>query len=132
MINIAEILKDCPKGTKLYSPLFGDCMFREIDNSSNFKIVVEIENGEPRTFDDFGRYFSGFQNSECMLFPSKYKRDWYTFRPFEDGDIIARDEFIVIFSHSKQSEVKVKAQVVYYHCYLGGSSCFKSTKGSGV
>jgi hypothetical protein len=132
MINIAEILKDCPKGTKLYSPLFGDCMFREIDNSSNFKIVVEIENGEPRTFDDFGRYFSGFQNSECMLFPSKDNRDWNTFRPFKDGDIIAKDEFIVIFSHSKRSEVKVNEQVVYYHCYLGGSRGFKSAKGSGV
>lgn len=23
-INIAEILRDCPKGTKLYSPLFGE------------------------------------------------------------------------------------------------------------
>ena len=88
MINIAEILKDCPKGTKLYSPLFGDCMFREIDNSSNFEIVVEIENGEPRTFDVFGRYFSGFQNSECMLFPSKDNRDWNTFLTFKDGDIL--------------------------------------------
>ena len=88
-INIAEILEDCPKGTKLYSPLFGDCIFREIDNSSNFEIVVEIENDEPRTFDVFGRYFSGFQNSECMLFPSKDNRDWSTFqKPFEDGDIL--------------------------------------------
>lgn len=24
-INIAEILRDMPKGTKLYSPLFGEC-----------------------------------------------------------------------------------------------------------
>ena len=24
-INIAEILRDMPKGTKLYSPLFGKC-----------------------------------------------------------------------------------------------------------
>jgi hypothetical protein len=103
MINIAEILKDCPKGTKLYSPLFGDCMFREIDNSSNFKIVVEIENSEPRTFDDFGRYFSGFQNSECMLFPSKDNRDWskfqvgdkvhpWTIQDAKDGDVIFYDD----------------------------------------
>lgn len=103
MINIVEILKDCPKGTKLYSPLFGDCMFREIDNSSNFKIVVEIENGEPRTFDDFGRYFSGFQNSECMLFPSKDNRDWskfqvgdkvhpWTIQDAKDGDVIFYDD----------------------------------------
>ncbi len=26
-INIAEILRDMPKGTKLYSPLFGKCEY---------------------------------------------------------------------------------------------------------
>ena len=30
-INIAEILRDMPKSTKLYSPLFGKCEFAKID-----------------------------------------------------------------------------------------------------
>lgn len=31
MVNIAEILKYCPKGTKLYSPICGDCTLEDID-----------------------------------------------------------------------------------------------------
>lgn len=29
-INIAEILKDCPKGTKLYSPIYGEVELSQI------------------------------------------------------------------------------------------------------
>lgn len=31
-INIAELLKDCPKGTKLYSPIFGDVYLKKLDH----------------------------------------------------------------------------------------------------
>ena len=127
MINIAEILKDCPKGTKLYSSICGECRLIKIYDGLGFDVINDAD--EVFNFSYDGRYNL---NGECCIFPSKEKRDWNTFRPFKDGDIIAKDEFIVIFSHSKLSEVKVKEQVVYYHCYLGGSSCFKSTKGCGV
>jgi hypothetical protein len=127
MINIAEILKDCPKGTKLYSPICGNCKVLKIYNGLGLDVINDAD--EVFNFSYDGRYNL---NGECCIFPSKDNRDWNTFRPFKDGDIIAKDEFIVIFSHSKRSEVKVKEQVVYYHCYLGGSSRFKSTKGSGV
>lgn len=130
MINIAEILKDCPKRTKLYSTICGDCTYTEVDEDGY--IMVMTSKDTRLIFNKYGQIFSGF-NSECLLFPSKENRDWNTFQtPFKDGDIIARDEFIVIFSHSKQSEVKVKEQIVHYHCCLGGLSCFKSTKGGGV
>lgn len=32
-INIAEILRDMPEGTKLYSPLFGECNLDEVSTS---------------------------------------------------------------------------------------------------
>lgn len=35
MTNIAEILKYCPKGMKLYSPILGECTLCEIDNNHN-------------------------------------------------------------------------------------------------
>ncbi|MBO7212753.1 MAG: hypothetical protein J6V44_17350 [Methanobrevibacter sp.] len=130
MINIAEILKDCPKGTELYSPICGNCKLLKIYNGLGFDVINDAD--EVFNFSYDGRYNL---NGECCIFPSKDKRDWNTFRPFrpfKDGDIIAKDEFIVIFSHSKQSEVKVKEQIVYYHCYLRGSSHFKSTKDCGV
>ncbi len=31
-LNLVEILKDCPKGTKLYSPIFGEVKFEEIND----------------------------------------------------------------------------------------------------
>ena len=127
MINIAEILKDCPKRTKLYSPIFGEGWLSEV---GNYLIKVYDNNANDYNFYHDGSYV---KTGECMLFPSKENRDWNTFhRPFQDGDIIAKDDFIVIFSHSKQSEVKVKEQIVYYHCYLRGSGYFKSTKDCGV
>lgn len=130
MINIAEILDKCTRGTKLYSPIFGDVYLEKI--RPHLAVIVNI-NKDGKNLVEFlydGRYTL---NGECMLFPSKDNRDWNTFQiPFKDGDIIAKDDFIAIFSHSKQSEAIVKDQVVYYHCYLGGSSCFKSTKGCGV
>lgn len=38
-INIAEILKDCPKGMKLYSPLLGNVTFKKI-GCNNTSIIV--------------------------------------------------------------------------------------------
>ena len=29
-LNLVEILKDCPEGTKLYSPVFGEVEFESI------------------------------------------------------------------------------------------------------
>ena len=31
-LNLVEILKDCPKGTKLYSTVYGEVEFEEIGN----------------------------------------------------------------------------------------------------
>ena len=91
MINIAEKLKDCPKGTKLYSPLCGDCELLYTINSTTDMIYVASLDGEKYpTFNIFGQYYTDMPNSECLLFPSKNNRDWNTFhRPFQDGDIIS-------------------------------------------
>lgn len=37
-INLVEILKDCPKGTKLYSPIFGEVEFLGIKKDSPFQL----------------------------------------------------------------------------------------------
>lgn len=77
-MNIAEILKDCPKGTKLYSPVFGEVGFRYIDDSS-YPIKVDTNNNCNTAFTSDGRLHSDY-NGECMLFPSKDNRDWSTFK----------------------------------------------------
>ena len=34
-MNLVEILKDCPKGTKLYTPIWGEVVFVEVVESGN-------------------------------------------------------------------------------------------------
>lgn len=71
-MNIAEILKDVPKGTKLYSPLFGEV---KLESVSDTVIEVRVE-GSVTTFYKDGRYYQSYLNGECLLFPSKDKRNW--------------------------------------------------------
>lgn len=87
-INIAEILKDCPKGTKLYSPLCGECYFDRLNIGGT--IICKKQNTQEITFTSKGYYMLPvFDDCECLLFPSKEQRDWSKFqRPFKDGDIL--------------------------------------------
>ncbi len=89
-INIAEILRDMPKGTKLYSPLFGKCELVDTytDKDGDF-ILVECgcqEEELRKTFSSNGRYFEWYQDSECLLFPSSKMRCWDKF--FKRGDVV--------------------------------------------
>lgn len=87
-INIAELLKDCPKGMELYSPLCGKCIFDRLNMGT---IICKKQNTQEITFTSEGYYMLPvFDNCECMIFPSKDQRDWSKFqRPFKDGDVVA-------------------------------------------
>lgn len=82
-MNITEILKNYPKGTKLYSPVCGECKLISIDDGV-YPIYVENEGGYTFYFTEDGKYTS---KGECLLFPSKENRDWNTIKPkFKKGD----------------------------------------------
>ena len=87
-INIAEILSDMPEGTKLYSPLFGKCEYIVVvDNKYPIAIKVQRADGATSKFlMKDGRYFGGYEDTECLLFPSDKMRDWSKF--FKRGDIV--------------------------------------------
>ena len=79
-LNLVEILKDCPKGTKLYSTVFGEVKFMGIKENASYPIIVKVNNENFESFTADGRiivYFDG----ECTLFPSKDQRDWSKFKP---------------------------------------------------
>ena len=71
-INIAAILKDKPNGIRLYSPIFGECLFSLVREDTN-DICVKKHNGVKEFFDSKGLYYN---TGEVMLFPSKSMRDW--------------------------------------------------------
>lgn len=122
-INIAELLKDCPKGMELYSPLCGKCVFDRVD----FGIIIcKKQNTQEITFTSKGYYMLPvFDDCECMIFPSKDQRDWSKFVPpckFKDGDIISNGRYIAIFHKIDNIENCVNPNVIYYHCWYNNKN----------
>ena len=76
-LNLVEILKDCPEGTKLYSTICGEVKLSHIENDE-YPIVVETMTGYIFRLAQDGRFFSCL-DGECTLYPSKDCRDWSKF-----------------------------------------------------
>lgn len=77
-INLVEILKDCPEGTPLYSPAFGNIRFDSIVDN---RIVIYVTEHSTALIDSNGQLeWPHKHNGEMMLFPSKENRDWTTFK----------------------------------------------------
>ena len=91
-LNLVEILKDCPKGTTLYSTVFGEVKFNKINITSWNPICITLErDGVDYNLAEDGRIFRDY-DGECTLFPSKEQRDWSKFKvkkpKFKIGDKI--------------------------------------------
>lgn len=92
-MNIAEILKYCNKGTKLYSTIFGDVYFQRV--LDEYLIEVTSNCGAIHQFFPNGNYSL---QGECVLFPSKDQRDWSKFRlPLKRGDIMMKADGTIPF-----------------------------------
>ena len=90
-LNLVEILKDCPKGTKLYSPLFGEVKFEQILENWGYVSVRKGKDTWP--FESDARFpISDSKSAELMLYPSKEQRDWSKFNPKKDG-LVSTCEF---------------------------------------
>lgn len=131
-LNLVEILKDCPKGTKLYSTICGECELDTVDAKCDFPIAVIYKNAnnyeDVETFTKDGRYrYVG----ECVLFPSKDSRDWsmfkasrpkHEFKPFDK--VLGRDSddeewHADFFSHMKKYSGRVAFKCIgfaYWQC----------------
>ena len=79
-INLVEILKDCPKGTKLYSIIYGEVEFNRIEEGCTFSIIFVTKEGNESTVTSDGKHYNCY-DGDCTLFPSKDQRDWSKFKP---------------------------------------------------
>lgn len=91
-INIVEILKDKPQGTKLYSSACGKCKLEEVDDKS-FKISFYnskfgFMHGGEGYLDKNGKLYD---DGECVVFPSKEMRDWSKFA-WKKGDVLVSED----------------------------------------
>lgn len=114
-LNLVEILKDCPSGTKLYSLTLGEVKLYKIEDDEDYPIVIKTMTDLQFRLTQDGRYSNIF-DGECILFPSKDQRDWSKFVPpckFKDGDIVATSSGLHVFILKKE-EIGGKG-----YCYIG-------------
>lgn len=92
-LKIAEILKDKPQGTKLYTPISGDVWLVKVEDdefTNKYPIIVSrskdygTEALNTLAFTAQGQYMN---TGECLLFPSKNMRDWEKFA-WKRGDML--------------------------------------------
>lgn len=89
MINIAEILKEKPKGTKLWTPIFGNVSLYKI-HGLHEESIIEVCTACSGTwsFTKDGKIKSRDEaQAEMTLFPSKALKDWSKFA-WKEGDIL--------------------------------------------
>ena len=92
-LNLVDILKDCPLGTKLYSTIHGEVELEEIKTDNKYPIVFYYRDTSGERYLDSvtgdGRRKITYCG-ECTLFPSKEQRDWSKFKvepELVDGEI---------------------------------------------
>ena len=76
-LNLVEILKNTPNGTKLWSDVHGEITFVKIQDSIGSEILC-ISKISNCSFSSKGEFYAGL--GQCILFPSKTQRDWSKFK----------------------------------------------------
>ena len=132
-IDLTKILKDCPKGFKLYTPLYGEVEFKGIGDSEVYPISTYDFFDKKVTFTKEG-YYRDNTYAECLLFPSKDQRDWSKFtapwykkekfdmttlNPFDKvlvRDSSARRWKCAIFSHIRKEDENYTFKYITIAC----------------
>ena len=130
-IDLTKILKDCPKGTKFYTSVWGEASFERILERGFYTIGIDTLSGYKYLTKE-GRYTNA-DDAECILFPSKEQRDWSKFtaplykkekfdpktlKPFDK--VLIKDVIwsVGIFSHYNKN-------ACYYSCECVGGTITK-------
>ena len=79
-INLVEILKNCTEGIKLYSMVHGEVEFVKCQKIPYREIVVRLIDESLEYYTSQGLLDGYYYEGECVLFPSKYQRDWSKFK----------------------------------------------------
>lgn len=87
-LNIAEILKDKPKRTKLYADAFGELRIEDICTEDELGITLSSKDDDELLFYNDGKYN---RYGEPIIFPSKKMRDWSKFA-WKKGDVLVSND----------------------------------------
>ena len=111
-INLTKILKYCPKGTEFYHAAYGRVWFRCINLDCSYPIRLSFSE---EISDDACVTSKGFihknYDGECLLFPSKYQRDWSKFSaPWYNPEKYGKEEYGL--KSSKDEDVRKFIQYI--------------------
>ena len=114
--NIAEILKDRPKGTRLYSTTFGILRLIEVRcYGSDEMIFLKTEDGKIITYLADGKRSP---KEEVTLYPSEKIHDWKIFT-WKKGDILKCGSAYIVFNEFKDDEYfLIKGNYFIEHNFL--------------
>lgn len=113
-LNIAEILKDKPKGTKLYTDTFGELSIEDVYTGNEFGITLLCKDGDNLSFYNDGKYN---EYGEPILVPSREMRDWSKFA-WKRGDVLINDAGYKIFFDKWENDDYTRFfGSVKVHCY---------------
>ena len=88
-LNIANILKDKPSGTKLYADAFGELKLERVKVNEVDAIYTKNKTSTLYCFYNNGKYN---KNGEPILVPSKEMRDWNKFA-WKKGDVLVSNDY---------------------------------------
>ena len=119
-INIAELLKDCPKGMELNCLLYENVTLISADDKEHtiFPIKVRRSDGCKITLTEYGQY-AHMDDAKCIIFP-KGKTTWEGFVPpckFKDGDVLVHTQngrFIMSIYKSNENEKLINTHVIFW------------------
>lgn len=115
-INIAELLKDCPKCMELDCTMFDNVTFVRVDNNrEQFPIEIAVGGLRSKYLTKTGCFHDDtlVPEAKCVIFP-KGKTTWEGFVPpylFKGGDVIFKGNYVTIVSHIESSGR------IWYHCW---------------
>ena len=107
MKTVADYLKNAPKGTKLYSPIFGECEFDHVSPSDSIYVRYKDTQIE---FNKYGQFSLDNSDGECLLFPSKEEREWSNYQLPAPHDFKPFDKVVVKDNHGTW-------RIDFYECY---------------
>ena len=131
-IDLTKILKDCPKGTKFYTSVWGESSFERILERGFYTIGIDTLSGYKYLTKE-GRYINA-DDAECILFPSKDQRDWSKFtapwykkEKFDPKTLKPFDKVLVSDEHHTRWRCSFFSHIVdqLHYKYFTSDSCYK-------
>ena len=116
-LNLVEILKDCSKGTKLYSTTYGDVELIRVNQNNDvyYPIKIKLSDDSINSVTTDGRLCE-YYNGECILFPSKEQRDWSKFKvkkpKFDPNTLQPFDKVLVRDTNSEKWKIQFFSHVI--------------------